>query len=279
MYASEANPEWSRLAPRSKTIYRRGLETLERFSDMPIRQVDRPSIIAFRDDLYDYPGKLKPALAVLSNVLRYAHDRGIIEYNHALNLRGLPDTKPIVPWSPEEIDTFLKAAPDRLYHAVMLALYTGQRRSDLIRMRWKDYSGDYIDVVQQKTRKKLSIPVHPNLKKMLDTMPRNIKGRGHTMVDYILTNAHGERWLGDTLTVAISRQARVLGIKSRNLHGLRKSAANMLAEAGCTPHQIASITGHASLRQVEHYTAGANQRKMAKEAMSAWNRMTSASSG
>ena len=33
-----------------------------------------------------------------------------------------------------------------------------------------------------------------------------------------------------------------------HFHGLRYSAAKMLAEAGCTPHQIAAITGHQNSR-------------------------------
>ena len=38
------------------------------------------------------------------------------------------------------------------------------------------------------------------------------------------------------------------------LHGLRKAAARRLAEAGCTAHEIAALTGHTSLREIECYT-------------------------
>jgi integrase len=48
---------------------------------------------------------------------------------------------------------------------------------------------------------------------------------------------------------------------------LRKAAARRLADAGCSVHEIASITGHASLREVERYTKGANQKRLAKSAM------------
>ncbi|WP_062017988.1 tyrosine-type recombinase/integrase [Gluconobacter japonicus] len=40
-------------------------------------------------------------------------------------------------------------------------------------------------------------------------------------------------------------------------HGLRKAAARRLAEAGCTTHQIAAITGHRSLAEVARYTQAA----------------------
>jgi integrase len=50
-------------------------------------------------------------------------------------------------------------------------------------------------------------------------------------------------------------------------HGLRKSACRRLAEAGCTAHEIMSISGHASLREVQRYTAAADQARMARCAM------------
>jgi hypothetical protein len=40
-----------------------------------------------------------------------------------------------------------------------------------------------------------------------------------------------------------------------------------LAEAGCTAHQIAAISGHKSLREVERYTKTADQKRMAIAAM------------
>jgi integrase len=40
-----------------------------------------------------------------------------------------------------------------------------------------------------------------------------------------------------------------------------------LAEIGCTAHQIAAITGHASLSEVQRYTKAADRKRMAREAM------------
>jgi hypothetical protein len=40
-----------------------------------------------------------------------------------------------------------------------------------------------------------------------------------------------------------------------------------LAEAGCTAHEIAALTGHASLREIERYTRAADQARMARSAM------------
>jgi integrase len=56
------------------------------------------------------------------------------------------------------------------------------------------------------------------------------------------------------------------------LHGLRKTAAKMLAEAGCTAHEIMSITGHRDLKMLEHYTKAAGQKGLAQSAMDKWGK-------
>ena len=57
------------------------------------------------------------------------------------------------------------------------------------------------------------------------------------------------------------------GLPHCSAHGLRKATARRLSEAGCTTHEIAAITGHASLREVQRYTKGADQTRLAVAAM------------
>jgi hypothetical protein len=40
-----------------------------------------------------------------------------------------------------------------------------------------------------------------------------------------------------------------------------------VAESGCTPHEIAAVTGHASLKEVERYTRVASRKQLAQSAM------------
>jgi integrase len=52
-----------------------------------------------------------------------------------------------------------------------------------------------------------------------------------------------------------------------SFHGLRKAASVRLAEAGCTPHEIAAITGHASLKEIVRYRQTADRKRLARSAM------------
>jgi len=57
------------------------------------------------------------------------------------------------------------------------------------------------------------------------------------------------------------------GCPDVSAHGLRKATARRLAEIGCSANQIASITGHASLSEIQRYTRAADRKRMAREAM------------
>jgi integrase len=57
------------------------------------------------------------------------------------------------------------------------------------------------------------------------------------------------------------------GLHGFSAHGLRKAACRRLAEAGCTMHEIAAISGHRSLSEVQRYTKAADQEAMAEAAM------------
>src|SRR5665811_2046431 len=55
------------------------------------------------------------------------------------------------------------------------------------------------------------------------------------------------------------------GLSHCSAHGLRKATARRLAEAGCTMHEIAAITGHASLSEIQRYTKAADQARLARQ--------------
>ena len=66
----------------------------------------------------------------------------------------------------------------------------------------------------------------------------------------------------------VSGAIREAGLPGRcKPHGLRKAAARRLAEAGCSANEIAAITGHKTLAEVERYTRAADQVRLAQQAI------------
>src|SRR6516225_648518 len=144
--------------------------------------------------------------------------------------------------------------------ALALLLYTGQRRSDVVRMGRQHIRDGVLTVKQQKTGITLAIPVHPHLQTVLDATPSE-----HLT---FLVTATGKPYGGNAFTEQFRKWCDAAGLPQRcKPHGLRKAACRRLAEAGCSEKQIAAISGHASLDEVARYTKAADKARLARDAM------------
>jgi integrase len=128
-------------------------------------------------------------------------------------------------------------------------------------MDWRQFHDGWLNVVvQQKTKEMLSIPCHPILREALDAV-RKSSGP-------IITNRFDRAYsTGDGLSDAFRERLRSLDIHDYSVHGLRKNAGGAVAEAGCSPHEIAAILGHRTLSMVQKYSKSADQKRRAKSAI------------
>ena len=82
-----------------------------------------------------------------------------------------------------------------------------------------------------------------------------------------LETYYGKPFSADGFGHFFRAECNKAGLPHCSAHGLRKACARRLADAGCTQHEIAAITGHNSLREVVRYTKGADQKRLATAAM------------
>jgi integrase len=165
-------------------------------------------------------------------------------------------------WTDRELAAFEARWPlgtrERLAYALLL--HTAQRCGDVAKMRRADIAGGMIAVVQQKTGTALSIPIHSELTTALKAGPSN----GLNLIGA----ADGRPITSATLTDLIKRAAAAAGLPAHCLpHGLRKAQMRRLAESGASTKQIAAVSGHKTLQEVERYTAAADQRRLSKSAI------------
>jgi integrase len=166
-------------------------------------------------------------------------------------------------WAEDHIAAFEAKHPvgTRARLAFALLLFTAQRRGDVVRMGRQHLRGDLLGVRQNKTGAQLQIPIHPELRQIIDATPADNMTFLVTEFGKPFTSAGFGNLFRDWCNVA--------GVpKGYSAHGLRKAACRRLAEAGCTEKQIAAISGHASLTEVARYTKAADQERLARAAMS-----------
>lgn len=258
--AYQRSPEWQALAERSQRNYTGSLRHIDGIKHLPVTGLKRRDVLELRDAIAAGigPGAANAFIASFAAMLAWARDRGWIEYSPADRIKAIPGGH-LPTWTEDEFAAVMEHASPAVRRALILAVHTGQRRGDLITARWPDMAGGVWKVTQEKTGTKLAVPLHPDLIAEMGTWNREAVT--------VLANERGRPWRRDMLSMAVKRAAEKAGLGGLNIHGLRKLAAVRLAEAGCSVHEIAAITGHASLSQVALYTKEADQGRLAKAAI------------
>ena len=256
------SPQFHALSPTSRTAYRRVIDSfLEEHGRRRIREMKREHVDIILGKMAQKPGAGLILLKRLRTLVRYAMALGWTDRDPTAGVKGYR-TKEIHTWNEEEIATFEARWPngsrERLGFALLL--YTGQRGSDVHRMLWTNLVADTIRVAQQKTKTKLTIPLHDDLAALLAAASREHP----TIVSTAYNKPFSVKGFGNMTTTAIRAAGLPLRCKP---HGLRKAAARRLAEAGCSASEIMAITGHKTLAEVERYTRAAEQERLARQAM------------
>lgn len=221
---------------------RHNLKSVEReFGDLPVAALSdrrvRADFLAWRDKVaVATPRAAEAKLAILARVIGWAYDLGLVSENPLLRWRRVysSDRSEKI-WLPEHVEAFEAAGPSTsLRLAFILALHTGQREGDLLRLTWKQYDGAGISLIQSKTRRPVYVPCTKALKATLDALPHPTKAVT------ILVGPGGLPWQQNTFQDNFARTLKAAGI----------TAVTMLSEAGCTVPEIGTITGH-SLKEVD----------------------------
>jgi integrase len=171
-------------------------------------------------------------------------------------------------WTDAEVRQFEAAHPvgTRARLAMALGLFLGQARQDWIAMGPQhlgldeETGGEVLNWVRLKTEDstglELAISVHIGLRRIIDATPS-----GHLT---FLVNEYDKLFTADGFGGWFRNKCNEAGLPHCSFHGLRKAAATRLADAGCNAMEIASITGHASLREVQRYTETRDRKKAAR---------------
>lgn len=259
------SPDFQGLRDSTKQTYRRIIENFrEKHGKRMIRDLRREHLKAIIGDMAERPQAANRLLSLLKIMLGHALDNGWIAANPAQGVKGFSKkTKGFHTWSEIEIAAYEARHPEgtQAHLALILLLYTAQRRSDVVAMGWHSIKGKHIQVKQVKTGAELDLFMLPALTDAIRTLPRDKSNFLTTSFGKPFTPAGFGNWFRDRCNEA--------GLSHCSAHGLRKAAARRMAEGGMSADIIKAVTGHTDLKQVSVYTAGANQAALAEMGLKA----------
>lgn len=256
--------EFAALSPATQTMRRRILSNVrDSGGDLPADEVTSADIRAGRDLRRDTPAAANNHMKAISAVYEWGKEAGFVTGNPVRGVKRLKETGPgHHTWTVEECLKYEARHPvgtmARLVYA--LALYTASRVSDLHRLGPQHLTADgFIRIQQKKTNAVVVLPVVPPLREAIDAVPARA-------LTFAVTEA-GKPFTVKGLSNRMRKWADQAGLPKCSIHGLRKAAAARLAEHGMSAHQIAAVTGHKTLAEVQRYTTEADQKRLAKAAL------------
>lgn len=251
------------LGASTQRVYRRIIaDLLRKHGEKPVKLLRAERVRRMLDEKADTPAAANHLLRTLRALMKHAVRLGLSNDDPTRDVERLKERgEGAATWTEEDIATFEARWPlgSRPRLALALLLYTGQRRSDVVRMGRQHIRQGGIEVRQVKTGARLLIPLHPELAALIE--------RETDRLTFLMTEA-GAPFTPNGFYMRFREWARAAGLADgRSPHGLRKAAARRLAEAGCTAHQIAAVTGHKTLGEVQRYTRAADQERLARDAV------------
>lgn len=189
----------------------------------------------------DMSGHYKPAtinrsLGTLKKALRLAWEAGHVPVDYSTHVKRLPEHNTRDDYMTlEQVRAMASHCTTRVQAAIWLALLTGARRGEIVKLRPEDIGRDtlILHYGNTKTLKTRTVPIVAAARPWLKHIPLDITFEG--------------------IKTAWRRAREAEGMPHLRFHDLRHSCASILIASGADLYTVSKILGHASTRTTERY--------------------------
>jgi integrase len=163
-------------------------------------------------------------------------------------------------WKPTDLDQFEACHPIGMKArlALTLLMFTGARRSDVVRLGWPMVRDGVLNWVQHKGRNnqpiEVTIPLLPDLRNIIEATP--VVG-----TTTFLVTQYGRPFTPEGFGNRMAEWCKEAGLPGLNSHGVRKAAA----DGGASAHRLMAWFGWLDIKQTELYTRDAERKFLARE--------------
>ncbi|SDB60980.1 Site-specific recombinase XerD [Desulfonatronum thiosulfatophilum] len=202
------------------------------------------------------PQTVKHVLALFRRLVRFGVKRGLCPSPDPSRLHmEMPrvNNQKTEFLTPDQIERLLDALDNcddwRPVAVVKLALSTGMRRGEILKLQWDhvDVKRGFLLIIDPKGGKPASIPLNETAKAAIQEIPK-------TESPYLFPARGGRGHIAD-LNKPLRKIKKLAGLPDdfRTLHGLRHHFASSLACAGAPLHVVQRLLNHASPVMTQRY--------------------------
>lgn len=232
--------------------------------------LDAPTsaFIAVRDARARTPAEADNMMKAARAMYKWACDVDHAHRNPLVDIRKIHRNKGgATPWTADDLLKFKERHPygTMAHLALTLHMFTAARSSDAIWLgRTQEFDSHGARWLGWQPRKRgaayVEIPIAPPLCEAINSV-------ASIGTSYILNDHRNPFKSPGGYRNWFRKRCNEAGLRSRSSHGIRKALAELLAEEGCSEHQIMSVLSHTQPSTSAIYTKGAERRAMAAEAM------------
>jgi integrase len=235
-----AHKEFDDLRPESKRVYTHFLDRLQASGgERPVSAMTRRDIYSLLDQMSSTPVAANLMLTVLRTLLEFGVPRGYRDDNPAIGIKKLKiEDSGHSPWPEQGYVYVMEHAPTHLRRLAFLGRATGQRVSDLVKMRPADLADDGINVRIGKLRDK------PHFVPLTAAQMMEIRSWGVRDLEFFISiQGSGKRYTTNALNKSWNKwrgEAAPIRDLKMTIHGLRATAIHDRRSTGTEDGAIAT---------------------------------------
>ena len=249
---------------QSSSTQRDKMSVLNRYcsnvGELPFKRIRKSDIEASQMKRKETPGAADKLVKYLKALFNWAIGAELTTFNPANGVTKIHKSSGFHTWSEAELVRYRSAyslgSMARLAMELMLNL--GVRRSDLVKLGWRNLIDNRIEFTPEKGSGKyselLSLPITDELREALATIT-------HSQPTFLITE-YGKAFSGNGFGNKMRQWCNDVNLPECSSHGLRKASATILAEAGATEHQLMAIFGWSDSKMAQHYTKAAKSKRI-----------------
>lgn len=270
--------EFKRLGKRTRHVRKQILDSMcqesiapgsdRTFNDFPLAALSRDDLEVLRDRKVDFPEAANERVKAIRRVCKFGSKKKYLKSDISRDVEYFrTGSTGFHTWSVEEVQQFEKRHPigTKARLALALLMFTGQRRSDVIRLGPKNVASGWLTFTQFKGRerkpKKLKLPMLAALQEVIGASAAIIGDETFIVTDF------GKQFSDAGFGNKFRDWCNQAELPHCSAHGCRKAGAVIAAENGATARQLMAIFGWDTMKQAEHYTRAADQKRLAGSAM------------
>ncbi|MGA7329056.1 MAG: tyrosine-type recombinase/integrase [Rhodomicrobium sp.] len=256
------------LKPRTRKDYDKVFAFLEPILDQSLAFFDTATVIALRNRWSKERGRrfVNYSRSVLSIVFRHGVDELIVKVNPVEDVRPVQKDKNATPlnrkWEPEERAAVWEVCPVHLKLPLAIGLMTGMREGDVLALKRDVVKDGRITILTAKRKVPIDIPISREIREALaGQLP-------HTAITLCATS-RGTPWTTDGFRASFFKLLRSLKEAGKigsglTFHGLRHTAASVMAENGASAEDISAVLGWKNSAMAMHYAETADRSRRTK---------------